>query len=202
MARSEKVNARMREESRRTIIDNCKQLFAEHGYYQCRMSDIAEAAGMSQGNVYWYFDGKEAILQAILEEGFARIEQMLVAVSQAEGSPADKLDHLFSQSVQLYEQQQYFMRLLISLLSHSGGEGVAGLGFNLPEIGMAFHTAIRPLFNEAILDGTLADADPDQLAMLYFSFFNGLLITYGEDWRMIPEGNLHQSLMRMLGRWL
>jgi AcrR family transcriptional regulator len=48
------------------IIRRAEELFAEHGYAQTRMTDIAEAAGVTKGLLYWYFENKEALVAEIL----------------------------------------------------------------------------------------------------------------------------------------
>jgi hypothetical protein len=45
----------------------------------------------------------------------------------------------------------------------------------------------------------VADIDPNFLAMFYFSFFNGLLLTYREDWTMLSPELIRQTVLRMLG---
>lgn len=202
MPRSKKLNVQMREESQKKILRTARKLFAEQGYFHCKVSDIAKAADMSQGNVYWYFSGKEDLLKAILKDGFNAVEIMLTSVAAFTGSSVDKLDALFDESIALYDQQQHFMRLLVSLMLHSGTKGVEGLGFDLPQIGAIFHAALRPVFAEAVQEGILEKADPDQLVMLYFSIFNGLLLTYGENWDLLAKEQLYRSTMGMLGKKL
>ncbi|HBR09646.1 TPA: TetR family transcriptional regulator, partial [Candidatus Acetothermia bacterium] len=41
-------------------------LFAERGYHQTTMSDIATAAGVGRGTLYWYFPSKEKLFIAAL----------------------------------------------------------------------------------------------------------------------------------------
>ena len=54
--------------------------FKRNGFHQASMADICAEAGMSPGNVYRYYDSKEAIIAAICEEDrrqvTARLEQI------------------------------------------------------------------------------------------------------------------------------
>jgi AcrR family transcriptional regulator len=200
MPRNEETSARMRAESRAQILKAARGLFAERGYFNCKVSDIAREAGMSQGNVYWYFDSKDALLQAVLAEGFSDIEAMLQDVAAHPGAADDVLDYLFERSIALYSEQLDFMRLLNALMAHGGVPYLQELGFDTRAIGTLYHEHLRPVFVRAQAEAVVADEDPDQLIMLYFSFFNGLLITYGRDWTLLSRGLLYRALMRMLGR--
>ena len=51
------------EETRRKILDAALALFREKGYDDTTMRAVAERAGVSLGNAYYYFESKESLLQ-------------------------------------------------------------------------------------------------------------------------------------------
>lgn len=67
----------MRESRRKQIMDAALELFASEGYSHCSISQLASHAGISKGLVYNYFDSKEALLIAIIEEGMKDIMSMM-----------------------------------------------------------------------------------------------------------------------------
>src|SRR5947209_2723300 len=62
------------ERSRRQVLDAALDLFAHRGYRATTVRDIAQAAGVSTGNVYHHFPDKESIFRTLLDE-FSRITQ-------------------------------------------------------------------------------------------------------------------------------
>jgi AcrR family transcriptional regulator len=50
------------------FLDAARQVFAEKGFFNAKISDIAHAAGRSPGSFYNYYDNKEEILEALLGE--------------------------------------------------------------------------------------------------------------------------------------
>ena len=52
---------------REEILAAAKRVFAANGFHQTAIADIARAAKLSYGSVYWYFDSKEALFQALIE---------------------------------------------------------------------------------------------------------------------------------------
>ncbi|MDQ2714321.1 MAG: TetR/AcrR family transcriptional regulator [Chloroflexota bacterium] len=63
MARTPKIV----EDRREQIIDAALRIFSQKGFLKATNKDIARAAGITPGLIYYYFDSKEALLQAILE---------------------------------------------------------------------------------------------------------------------------------------
>lgn len=63
------------EKSRQQILDAALRLFSHHGYGATSVRDIAEAAGLSKGNVYHHFPDKETIFRALLDRYFQAMSQ-------------------------------------------------------------------------------------------------------------------------------
>ena len=59
MARSPKLNEKMKEERRELILNNALRLFATKGLAATKIADIAREAAMSQGLMYLYYNSTE-----------------------------------------------------------------------------------------------------------------------------------------------
>ncbi|HEX5725300.1 MAG TPA: TetR/AcrR family transcriptional regulator [Longimicrobiaceae bacterium] len=57
-----------REARRRAILDSAVRVFAEHGFFAARIRDIAAGAGVAEGTIYLYFDGKDDLLLTAFRE--------------------------------------------------------------------------------------------------------------------------------------
>ncbi|HEV2720585.1 MAG TPA: TetR/AcrR family transcriptional regulator [Thermoanaerobaculia bacterium] len=64
------MNSRHRrsEHTRRQVLDAALDLFSHQGYRATVVKEIAEAAGVSTGNLYHHFPDKEAVFRTLLEE--------------------------------------------------------------------------------------------------------------------------------------
>ena len=70
-------NAQQAAEKRRLILDAAVRVFARQGFHTCRVSDIADEAGVAYGLVYHYFRSKDEILDTLfLERWNVLIEQI------------------------------------------------------------------------------------------------------------------------------
>lgn len=58
------------EERKAQILEAARETFTERGFHKTRMTDIAEASGLSKGALYWYFESKDAIILSLLKMVF------------------------------------------------------------------------------------------------------------------------------------
>lgn len=65
----EPLRQRRKEARPRELTQAALALFVEKGYAATRLDDIATRAGVSKGTLYLYFDSKEALFKAVIEEG-------------------------------------------------------------------------------------------------------------------------------------
>lgn len=71
---------RRKEKTRRALMDVALGLFYEKGIYWTKIEDITEEADIGKGTFYQYFETKEELLRALLQQG---LESLLVSMSEA-----------------------------------------------------------------------------------------------------------------------
>jgi AcrR family transcriptional regulator len=76
------------------ILDAATQVFAEKGYADTSIQDIADRVGMLRGSVYYYIDSKEDLLYRILRRLNIKALQFAEEVEKAGGTPSDRLRRL------------------------------------------------------------------------------------------------------------
>lgn len=64
-------------ETRRLLLDAARQVFADKGFENTRLEDIADAAGKSRGAFYANFRDKEDVFFAIFEDDFERDRELI-----------------------------------------------------------------------------------------------------------------------------
>ena len=154
---------------------------------------------MSPGNIYWYFSSKEDILKAIIEEFFTAYEQMLIQAETFPGNARQKLIYLIELQLALFDELSANFSIYMSILGHGGSDFLKTLGFDTPEIGKRYQDHLANILESAIQEGVLLPQSTLFLSVFYFSFFNGLLLTYGTSWRKLPPQFITQAALRLLG---
>ena len=80
------------EDKRTRILDAAIRVFAEHGYHEARVGDIAEDAGVAHGLLYHYFASKDDVLRTIFVENWGQLIARFRAVEAADEPPGEKLE--------------------------------------------------------------------------------------------------------------
>ena len=100
-------------DKRRMILDAAMRVFARHGFHTCRVSDIADEAGVAYGLVYHYFSSKDEILDTMFLE---RWNVMLAAIAEADRSqpsPREKLGAIAGFIVDSYRHEPELMKVIV-----------------------------------------------------------------------------------------
>jgi TetR/AcrR family transcriptional regulator, fatty acid metabolism regulator protein len=106
-------NEKLAVEKRRLILDAAVRVFARQGFNQCRVSDIADEAGVAYGLVYHYFRSKDEVLDTLFLE---RWNVMLDVIRDLDGqdlAPRDKLYAIASFIVDSYRHDPELMKVII-----------------------------------------------------------------------------------------
>ncbi|GAA1854259.1 TetR/AcrR family transcriptional regulator [Microbacterium koreense] len=81
------------------ILRAAAKVFAENGFSVATVRDVADAADMLSGSLYYYFDSKEAIVEEVLIEYLDRqIRAYERALDQAEG-PVDRVERFVAEAL-------------------------------------------------------------------------------------------------------
>ena len=100
-------------DKRRLILDAAVNVFAQRGFHHCRVSDVADEAGVAYGLVYHYFDSKEEILNTLFLE---RWEIMLEAIAEIDARDLpvrEKLHSVAGFIIDSYRHDPDLMKVII-----------------------------------------------------------------------------------------
>jgi TetR/AcrR family acrAB operon transcriptional repressor len=72
--------------TRDSILDAAEKLFVEQGVSRTTLQHIASAAGVTRGAIYWHFDDKGALFNAMMERATLPLEAELQVLDAEESS--------------------------------------------------------------------------------------------------------------------
>ncbi|MHB1537294.1 MAG: TetR/AcrR family transcriptional regulator [Solirubrobacteraceae bacterium] len=101
------------QDRRRAILDAAVRVFARRGFHACRVSDIADEAGVAYGLVYHYFESKGSVLDTLFLE---RWDVMLATIAEVDATdlpPRQKLYAIASFIVDSYRHDPDLMKVII-----------------------------------------------------------------------------------------
>ncbi|MDP8943404.1 MAG: TetR/AcrR family transcriptional regulator [Actinomycetota bacterium] len=101
-------------DKRRLILDAAVRVFARQGFHSCRVSDVADEAGVAYGLVYHYFDSKEEILDTLFTERWALMLGAIEAIDARPGASArEKLSTVAAFIFDSYRHEPDLMKVII-----------------------------------------------------------------------------------------
>ena len=101
-------------DKRRMILDAAVRVFARQGFHTCRVSDIADEAGVAYGLVYHYFGSKEEILSTLFAERWQIMLDAIAEIDRRQEIPArDKLYLVASFIIDSYRHEPDLMKVII-----------------------------------------------------------------------------------------
>jgi AcrR family transcriptional regulator len=112
------------ERSRRAVLDASLRLFAQQGYRATTMREIADAAGVSTGNVYHHFPDKETIFRELIDEYFAITDSQRFPFRRALGALGNFPDNIEQlgfaarESIRLY--RDYNLLIYVDVIEFGG----------------------------------------------------------------------------------
>jgi AcrR family transcriptional regulator len=100
-------------DKRRIILDAAVRVFARQGFNGCRVSDIADEAGVAYGLVYHYFRSKDEVLDTLFLERWNVLLEAIRETDRQEISPRAKLHAIASFIVDSYRHDPELMKVII-----------------------------------------------------------------------------------------
>ena len=106
-------NAQAAADKRRLILDAAVRVFARRGFNPCRVSDIADEAGVAYGLVYHYFRSKDEVLDTLFLERWNVLLDVIRELDGRELPAREKLHAIASFIVDSYRHDPDLMKVII-----------------------------------------------------------------------------------------
>ena len=178
-------------DKRRLILDAAVRVFAQQGFNRCRVSDIADEAGVAYGLVYHYFRSKDEVLDTLFLERWNVMLDVIRELDAQEIAPRAKLHAITSFIVDSYRHDPELMKVIIvevTRAANSFGQT------HLAKIREAY-TLIAGIVERAQADGTFkTTVTPEFAAMAFYGAIEQVLT--GWIFGLLEEGETAYELAK------
>lgn len=173
--------------TRDSILDAAEKLFVEQGVSRTTLQHIASAAGVTRGAIYWHFDDKGALFNAMMERAILPLEAEMQVLDQAESDDP------------LVDLRNYMLAVLRRTVEDPGARRV----FEIATLKVEFvgemdavrqrrqqnmagwmsraERRIRLAADKGLID---SDVEPDRVALALWIIIDGLI----RNWMFDPQG--------------
>ncbi len=177
MARNQATNQKQKDERREQILTSALLLFSTKGLAATKVTDIATAAGMSQGLMYHYFDSKETIFIELIRSAFARLNSACYILEEMALPPAEKIKLAIGGLLQGINDNADHARyhLLIAQATASDAIPAAAKAIIQSENQIPYEVIAR-IMAAGQVEGSIRQHDSAELALIFWSTIKGLAI--------------------------
>jgi AcrR family transcriptional regulator len=199
-----RVTSETKTATRKRILEVAQEQFARHGFEATTTRDVAAAAGIAAGTLFNYFPTKEAIVECLVSEAYAKVAEKFAEAPSQEEPPSleeELFAHVATALRKLSPYRKYVPAVLETALSPlalsplaTDGDGEAG-PLRLLHLETVVKIATRHGRREAF--STIA-------MQMYWTLFTGVLAFWARDTSPKQENTLallDQSLAMFAG-WL
>ncbi len=181
------------QDRRQAILDAAVRVFARRGFHACRVSDIADEAGVAYGLVYHYFGSKDSVLDTLFLERWSVMLKMIAEVDATSVAAREKLYAIASFIVDSYRHDPELMKVIIvdvTRAANSFGQT------HLARIEEAYR-GIAKIVSKAQQEGAFKrELDPQFAALTFYGAIEQVLT--GWIFELLPIGEEHYERAKWL----
>ncbi|HBR98004.1 MAG TPA: hypothetical protein DD979_11595 [Gammaproteobacteria bacterium] len=178
------------EKTRQLLIEKAGEVFYEKGVSQTTLLDVAEAAGMSRGAIYWRFQNKAELFAAFVDQCFSPAEHAAnQALQNTAANALEKLRELMVNTL-LIPTQDPSIRRAYAVIAHrcEYTDAFRDALSALEQREQTFITDLRDLVRQAQREALVRDTlSAEMLAFAVYAFLDGVLTQWTSD-------NTHQGI--------
>lgn len=151
---------------RKTLLEASLRVIESDGVQALSLREVARRAGVTHGAPYHHFKDKQALLDAIAEEGFSQLRDAMIAARTLRTRADERLAVIGRAYVRFaVENAGYFQIMFRPAATLATARGPAG--------GQAFQVLVETVA-EAQREGLAPRGDPEPLVLMAWSAVHGL----------------------------
>ncbi|MGE3269240.1 MAG: TetR/AcrR family transcriptional regulator [Chloroflexota bacterium] len=178
------------------ILDAALDVFAEHGYQEATVDEIASTASTSKGGIYFHFPGKDAIFMALLDRSARQLLARVAESVASEPDPIAKVDAALQALAETFGSHRSLARLF--LIEARG----AGPRFHsrMAEVQARFVAFLQQHLEEAVRQGLVPPFDTEVASQAWFGALNQVIISWALADNPRPLADTYPHLRTLLLR--
>ena len=163
-----------KEKTRDRILGAAEQVFANKGYHESLVDEIAEEVSLSKGGIYFHFPSKEDLFFSVLDRLADRLVSKAEEATALETSPLAKAEAALMEVLLRLGKRRRLARILM-VQGYSMGNAFEA---KRVEIFGRFAEVIKANLDEAVKAGEIRDVDTAVAAHVWLGAINEIVIRW------------------------
>ena len=163
------------------IKEAALRLFSEKGFYGTTITQIAEAAGLGKGTIYWYWKSKEELAFSLVEDMLSAFLELIEAARDEEGGFEERFARLVKGVAGLYKVEKEHCRLLWKFRADRHYIFDPVYTRKVTAYYVRIREALADLVRQGVESGEIKKIDPRLAAYILLGITEGLEIEWLEN---------------------
>jgi TetR/AcrR family acrAB operon transcriptional repressor len=171
--------------TRRAVLQAGLTVFSQSGYAATRLEDVAQAAGITRGAIYYHYKSKADLYTALVDDATARLEEVIFSARSSGGSFVAIARRVMVRMLAYLEEDETYRAVQGLLLLKTGvaPDLYAGQPRQRDEI-QAKEAEVAAVIRAGMAAGEFrADLDPVEGARAMLAFLDGITL----HWLLAPD---------------
>lgn len=167
-------------EKRNRILTVATEEFANNGFENTSIQQIAKKAEISVGSVYKYFENKEELFSMVVKEGLSRLEELLLEQSSSNEDIMIKAEKVLRELIYFSKKRPQLIKLYCAITTGNNPEFSVMISERIETISAKIYSQV---IKKAQAEGEIRkDIDPKFFAFLLDNIFMMLQFTVSCDY--------------------
>lgn len=156
-------------EKRERILRVAREEFANNGFENTSIQQIAKKSDISVGSVYKYFENKESLFTMIVQDGLSSLEELLLGLASSEDDILVKAEKIIRELLKNARAKPELIKLYCSLTTGGNSEFLNELSQRIEAVSASIYTQTISIAQET--GDVRKDVNPAFFAFLLDSIF-------------------------------
>lgn len=167
-------------EKRDRILNVAIKEFADNGFQNTSIQQIAKKAGISVGSVYKYFENKETMFSMVVHEGMSSLEELLMSLADSSDDILVKAEKIIRELLKYSRKHPELIKLYCQLTTSDNSEFLNGISQRIEAVSASVYTVAISKAQET--GDVRDDINPAFFAFLLDNIFMMLQFTTACDY--------------------
>jgi len=159
------------QETKDRIRKAAVEIISQEGFFNTRMQDIADQAGLAVGTIYNYFSSKDKVLAYIFEAEMKRRMEIMSALKEKKLSTRDFLKEFLNRHFSVLIENPHLGRVLVREKDFSRGEKSDQIKDHMNSL----IKLLEKLFQAGVQKGEVKEIDTHLMAVYFFGSMQGVI---------------------------
>jgi AcrR family transcriptional regulator len=180
-------------DKRERLVFSAIEQFHKNGYARTSLVDVAKAADLSAGNVFYYFKAKDDLARAVIDEWCSRLARYLAVLEEQTDNPWRRL-HVFVEQAYILSESYVTLGCPLAGLTRDLRQESEALKADVAEV---YSVQFRWLTQQLRLAGMSMAVAKENSCALMAGYHGSIVLAYAQNDPSFIEGEV-----KRLKKWL